>query len=148
MEIALRSFGSMFSVGDSNDYYDLLFELSKNDCFVDRLFRRYVKREETNFTRDSLLKLSNGKLKKKLLEAFDYRVKTDEYLGKYSPIHITLTACPYRYLQIPLEDYDNLEGDPLWMRPEYMLEKYYPKEKQEKDKQTLEQMKKDHPDWF
>jgi hypothetical protein len=36
-----------------------------------------------------------------------------------------LFDAPYRYLQIPLEDYDNLEGDPLWMRPEYMLEKYF-----------------------
>jgi hypothetical protein len=28
------------------------------------------------------------------------------------------------------------------MRPEYMLERYYPKEKQEKDKEMLDQMKK------
>jgi hypothetical protein len=68
--------------------------------------------------------------------------------GHYIALKIILAASPYRYLRIPLEDYDNLEGDPLWMRPEYMLEKYYPKEKQEKDKKILAQMKKEHPDWF
>lgn len=26
--------------------------------------------------------------------------------------------------EIPLEDYDNLEGNPFWMRPEYVVEKY------------------------
>ena len=33
---------------------------------------------------------------------------------------------PYPLIEeeIPLEDYDNLEGDPFWMRPEYMLERY------------------------
>jgi hypothetical protein len=157
MEIALGSL-DIFSLGKAFDYSNLFSEIKSNE-FIDRLYRRYVKMEDVHDTRHILSKvLSQSKKQKEkplltqLIKAFDDQVECSRLCfkrsGKYIPIRIFLTASPYRYLQIPLEDYDNLEGDPLWMRPEYMLEKYYPKEKQEKDKKILEQMKKDHPDRF
>jgi hypothetical protein len=74
--------------------------------------------------------LPNCSLRKKLIEAFDYRAKTAEFCledyGKYPNIRIICTDTVYWMVEknIPLSDFDNLEGDPLWMRPEYMLEKY------------------------
>jgi hypothetical protein len=157
MEIALGSL-DIFSLGKSGDYNRLFLKIVDNKL-IDRLYRRYVKREDVSNTRNMLneilFQLESRKERKcliQIIKAFDDQAACAEYslqdYGKYHPIRIFLTASPYRYLQIPLEDYDNLEGDPLWMRPEYMLEKYYPKEKQEKDKKILAQMKQDHPDWF
>jgi hypothetical protein len=157
MEVGLGSL-DIFSLGDALSCNRLLVRMLDFEL-IDRLYRRYVRKDDVLYTgnilSETLLRYKNGKEKKllaRLVDAYTDQAECSELAfkrcGEYFPIRLFLTASPYRYLQIPLEDYDKLEGDPLWMRPEYMLEKYYPKEKQEKDRQTLEKMKKDHPDWF
>ena len=129
MEIGLCS-DSTYIIGESLDYYKLLLKQSQKNRLIDRLFRRYVKEEDVLATIESLKKLPKNELTDKLIEAFIYRTKTAEYCfkesGKYMPIRIICTDTVYWLIEknISLEDYDNLEGDPLWMRPEYMLEKY------------------------
>ena len=64
-----------------------------------------------------------------LIEKLKRGIENSEYFikyGDYYPIRLCIHDVFYSMVEeeIPLEDYDNLEGDPLWMRPEYMLEKY------------------------
>lgn len=134
MEIGLCS-DSTYVIGYSEEYNELLKKFL-NNYYIERLYRRYVKKEDVISTRIKIVDYYKELTKRekpffdKLLEAFDYRIKTAEYCledyGKYCPLRIVSTNTVYLMLEkkIPLEDYDNLEGDPLWMRPEYMLEKY------------------------
>ena len=149
MEIALKSL-DIITLGEAHEYNCLFLKIKKNEL-VDRLYRRYVRKEEIANTRNILEKLYSQlnikhekKLFSQLLEAVEDQIECSklcfERSGEYIPIRIILASSPYRYLEIPLEDYDNLEGDPLWMRPEYVLEKYYPEEKQKRDKEILLQI--------
>ena len=134
IEIGLCS-DSTYVIGYSEEY-NVLLKRFLNNYYMERLYRRYVKKEDIISTRAKIVDSYKELTKKeqpffdKLLEAFDYRTKTAEYCledyGKYCPLRIVCTDTVYLMLEknIPLEDYDNLEGDPFWMRPEYVLEKY------------------------
>lgn len=129
MKIALYS-DSTFIIGESEDYFLLLSKYRENNMIIDRLFRRYVRREDVLITKQELLKLPDNRYTKNLINAFDYRSKSAEYFledwGEYLPIRLILADEPYCTLSrnIPLEDYDNNDGEPFWMRPEYILEHY------------------------
>jgi hypothetical protein len=158
MQVALEGDLTVTECGEVKECNLLFIKMIDNEL-IERLYKRYIKQEDLRATLEALeksLKLMSIKSEKlllnKIIKFIEKQVwfsdKALEENEKYIPTRIILFHSPYRYLQIPLEDYDNLEGDPLWTRPTYMLEKYYPKEKQEKDKKILEQMKEDHPDWF
>ena len=111
--------------------------------YIDRLYGKYVLREDLlatldlvfMFTRniilnydvrkhESLVRVGLG-----IVKAFHSALYGIWFEKFYEiPVHLMIIDRPYWALKaaedIPLEDYDNLEGDPLWMRPEYMLEKY------------------------
>ena len=132
MEIAVRSFGCFNIIDESVDVFEL-FQLINNDPLIDRLYRRYVRREDNFATLDLLMaraKGLNNSLLEQLVEKLHDGIKGAELsyksFGEYLPIRLAICDLPYCLIEedIPLEDYDNLEGDPLWMRPEYMLEKY------------------------
>ena len=57
------------------------------------------------------------------MENSDFFFKKD---GEYEPLRLVVLDEPYCMLSdnIPLEDYDNNDGEPFWMRPEYIIEKY------------------------
>jgi hypothetical protein len=105
-------------------------KFSEKDKFLlfDRLYKRYVKNEDI----ESLLRVVQDilvmrKLSQNAHHFAECVLSIAEEKANYNPIHINLIE-PIELLFIdtciPLEDRDNLEGDPLWMRPEYMLEKY------------------------
>ena len=129
MKIAVKSV-STFVIGERDDYFLLMSRYSKDNKYIDRLFRKYVRKADTIATKEALLALPDNQFVKKLIEAFDYisGVAEDvfEDYGEYVPIRIVLFDEPYSMLSrnIPLEDYDNNDGEPFWMRPEYIIEKY------------------------
>ena len=132
MEIALRSFGRIDIVGSCQELFKL-FVLINDTPLIDRLYRRYVKREDGLITLNQLKEKHNifgGGLLGELIIKFAGSIEKSENslikFGEYVPVHLVICDMPYPLIEedIPLEDYDNLEGDPLWMRPEYMLEKY------------------------
>lgn len=132
MEIALCSFNTL-NVLSSSEKLSILFN-TINDCqLIDRLYRRYVKHEDNEKTLALLIsksKIVKNNLLNELVKKFERGIENSEYFfkkyGEYFPIRLVICDMPYSLIEedIPLEDYDNLEGDPLWMRPEYMLEKY------------------------
>ena len=133
MEVAFRSLSSIYVISEQTDLSELFSFINDNEL-IDRLYRRYVRREEAEDTL-SLLKAKslddkNMRLHKILVEKFEKEIEHAEYFfkrfGEYIPIRIIISDMPYPLIEeeIPLEDYDNLEGDPFWMRPEYMLERY------------------------
>jgi hypothetical protein len=93
-----------------------------------RLYKSYVSESDFVATTDLVLHLKKTcKQYERFFEAFDKAVEETQYYIKkqiYYPILVQIVGIPYSFMEIPLSDYDNLEGDPLWMRPEYMLEKY------------------------
>ena len=132
MEIAFHSLSSINIIGEQKKLFDL-FQLINDSDLIDRLFRRYVKRESNKETLNILkTKLSsyNSELLKLLVSKFENEIEHSEYFlqrfNTHIPIRLIISDMPYPLIEeeVPLEDYDNLEGDPLWMRPEYMLEKY------------------------
>jgi hypothetical protein len=150
MQVALDGDLSITECGEVEECNSLFLKIIDNEL-IERLYKRYVKQEDLRGTLEALNGNSERittKLEKLLLNKIIKFIEDQIWFSdralekgeKYIPTRIILFHSPYRYLQIPLEDYDNLEGDPLWMRPEYMLEKYYPKEKQEKDKKLREEM--------
>lgn len=131
MEIAVCSFNTLNVISSSEKLFILFNTI--NDCqLIDRLYRRYVKREDNEKTLAMLIsksKIVKNNLLNELVEKLAAGIKNSEYFtkyGEYFPIRLVICDMPYPLIEedIPLEDYDNLEGDPLWMRPEYMLEKY------------------------
>ena len=131
MDIAVRSFNTINWLGSPNELFEL-FKLINDGLLIDRLYRRYVRRTETEQTLKLLDDKANSiesNLLNELREKVVIGVQNSEYFkkyGEYVPVRLVIGDMPYLLIEeeIPLEDYDNLEGDPLWMRPEYMLEKY------------------------
>lgn len=133
MEVALYSSGNINIIAESSVVFDL-FQLINDNTLIDRLYKRYVRPEDNNKTLnilESKAKIIHNNLLEKLIEKFakgiegsnlDYEI----FGGDYYPIRLGIGDTFFSMVEeeIPLEDYDNLEGDPLWMRPEYMLEKY------------------------
>ena len=145
IEIAL-SLGCNYYIGEAIKYRRL-FRYSSRYELIDRLYRKYVRYDDIDATRDLVKQIFDSmmftkKLCDTFLEAYDscvddvknYTNGDKRLYGKHkggcSPIRIINVTDPIVVLYaaveslIPDEDYDNLEGDPLWMRPEYMIEKY------------------------
>ena len=132
MEIALHSFCSYNVIEHYEPLFDL-FKIINDNILIDRLYKRYVKRiqnTETLKILEAKLEVTSHPLLIKLVEKFKDEIDHAEYFykefGEYIPIRLVINDIPYSVIEeeVSLEDYDNLEGDPLWMRPEYMLEKY------------------------
>jgi len=132
MEIGLRSICSYSIIAESDKMFEL-FKLINDNSLIDRLYKRYVNRRENIQTLnliESKSKQNPISLLNDLVLKFRNEISHAEYFysefGKYIPIRLVICDMPYPLIEeeIPLEDYDNLEGAPLWMRPEYMLEKY------------------------
>ena len=142
MQIAIHSC-DLFIIGENTDWYCYYKKISDNNL-LDRLFRKYVRQSDVESTKMALLqmKLSDRykKMYNRLIEAFDDQAYFAEYnfqhYGRYVPIRIILFDEPYCTLsdEIPLEDYDNNEGEPFWMRPQYIIENYSQMYKKEKEK--------------
>lgn len=66
----------------------------------------------------------------KIIKACNHLEELNEICLKrnesYDPFRFIILDEPYCTLSdnIPLEDYDNNEGEPFWMRPEYIVEHY------------------------
>jgi len=132
MKVAIKSC-DLIVVGDSEECKNLLLGMTSNPL-LDRLYRRYIRRNDV----DNTLKLLgeyqvNQKyktLKNNLLNAIKDQATCAENnledYGEYVPVRIVLFDLPYSVIDddIPLEDYDNNDGEPFWMRPEYIVEKY------------------------
>jgi hypothetical protein len=110
---------------------------------INRLYQKYVMEEDLldtldltfMFTRTVILNKNMkhldilAKIGLGIVKAFHsalYVIKSEHHYN--FPVSLIIIDAPYRFFRIgddvPLEDIDNLEGDPLWMRPDYMLEKY------------------------
>lgn len=131
MNIAVRSFNTLNIVSSSEKLFTL-FDVVNDTPLIDRLYRRYVKHEDNEQTLALLIskaQMVKNSLLNEFVEKLAAGIKNSEYFSKYGeyyPIRLCIHDTFYSIVEenIPLEDYDNLEGDPLWMRPEYMLEKY------------------------
>ena len=133
MKIAISSCDLMI-LGEAEEYYKFFQNNLDNNELLDRLYRRYVKRENVNATKEYLksleIKKSTNSLAKKIRKSLEDQAECSELrfarTKRYIPVRIVLFDEPYHLLSrnIPLEDYDNNEGEPFWMRPDYLIEKY------------------------
>lgn len=132
MDVAVRSESTVRAFAEVGVVFDL-FQLINKTPLIDRLYRRYVRREDNFQTLkdlENILKNTDNKLLVDLIENFREAIEDSEYFfkkyGEYFPIRFCIHDVFFSMVEehIPLEDYDNLEGDPLWMRAEYMMEKY------------------------
>lgn len=131
-------YSSYHVIADDFVLYDLFQVLQgyDRDDLLLRLFKKVVKEENIKSTFDMLKSLRKHcndhqrKLLNKIIQAYEYQMElTNLYLNKgkkYDPIRFVILDEPYCTLSrnIPLEDYDNNDGEPFWMRPEYILEHY------------------------
>lgn len=135
MEIAFKSALGMSLLGNATTYYEIFRSCS--DSLIQRMYLRYVNRNDVKNTLRALLEEERRQktdykvqLFKRVYDSLKKRAsmseKCLEKFGKYIPVRIILFDEPYCTLSdnIPLEDYDNNEGEPFWMRPEYILEHY------------------------
>lgn len=137
MEIALKYFLSTTVIGPQERVNLLFKDMGRDNNLLDRLYRKYVKYvalvetlEVLSFSLEGVVRKHNDyrEIADRLTFAFNdaidmAKAEVSKY-NEYTPIRLVPAELPYRYFNVPLEDYDNLEGAPLWMRPEYMLEKY------------------------
>lgn len=138
LTVSLYSFGCYTELTDNFELYHAFQELLSinNEELLVRLYKKYVKRENVDKTVDLLkagvsrMKGKNKKIFDSLLFAFEDGVEGSEIslrsFGKYEPLRLVVLDEPYCMLSdnISLEDYDNNDGEPFWMRPEYIIEKY------------------------
>ena len=131
-------YSSYHVISDDSVLYDLFQVLKKydqNSLLLD-FFKKVVKEENIKSTFE-ILKLQRKrcnnlqkKLLDKIIQAYEYQVElTDLYRDKgkkYDPIRFVILDEPYCTLSrnIPLEDYGNNDGEPFWMRPQYILDHY------------------------
>ena len=131
-------YSSYHVISDDSVLYDLFQVLKKydqNSILLD-FFKRVVKEKNIKSTFD-ILKLQRRrcnnlqkKLLDKIIQAYEYQMElTGLYCDKgkkYDPIRFVILDEPYSTLSrnIPLEDYDNNDGEPFWMSPQYILEHY------------------------
>ena len=136
MEIALKDALGITVLGNREEYFELFKVMISKDPLIDRLYRRYVRREDVSHTLEALDDCLIGasksnkqkilKIKNSLVEGNEASKLCIEDYGKYIPLCIILFDMPYSILSrnISIEDYDNNEGEPFWMRPQYILEHY------------------------
>ena len=139
MLIALYSFGSYTELADSSDL-DILFKSilsrSAKQELIMRLYKKYVRRQDVFDTiselrtQSTLYKGKQKRLLASVISACEFGAKKSELclekFGEYEPLRFVVLDEPYYLIShnIPLEDYDNNDGEPFWMRPEYIIEKY------------------------
>ena len=148
MLVALHSFGSYTELTDSkvlDNVFKMLIGISQNRLIL-RLYKKYIAREDVSDTISELGKKCwdfKGKQKEilnKMISACEFGAKKSELclqkFGEYEPLRLVILDEPYCTLSdnIPLEDYDNNEGEPFWMRPQYIIENYSQMYKREKEK--------------
>lgn len=136
--------------------YKKFFDYAAEYELIDRLYRKYVRYEDTEKTQqlsnDVFEEISfDRKLRQKFTNAYNRcKEQIETYAERNGKYYVEGDKCPpiriinvtgvetdqitdqmpsfMAYLsaesEIPLEDYDNLEGNPFWMRPEYVVEKY------------------------
>ena len=140
-----------YSIGAAVRYKEL-FEFSSKYELIDRLYRRYVRYEDLYATKELVEQIFDEisfdfAARRDFIKAYDQCLddaerdsgENGEMYGKGGnycrPIRIVnltgISKDSIQYMfyltaegEIPLEDYDNLEGLPFWMRPEYVFEKY------------------------
>lgn len=137
MKIALAGLGP-YTIGDA-EQYESLFAYASQYELIDRLYRRYVRKEDIDATKELVEKIFDDisfdkEQRNEFIRAYNWCIKDmQEYLqkyGEYVPIRIVNVegdnAIFYVAIEIglPLEEYDNLKGDPFWMDPFYMEERY------------------------
>lgn len=137
VKVALYSLGYYSEFVSNDELYRLFGTLMEqnNSHLLARLYKKYVKEEDLNPTL-CLLKKLKGKtrndknLLKELISKFEYATQSSVYFknkyGHYDAVRFVLLDEPYCTLSrnIPLEDYDNNDGEPFWMRPQYILDHY------------------------
>ena len=143
-----------YPIGEAIKYKKLFKYASKYDL-IDRLYRRYVRYEDINATRELVSKVFdeisfNTALRNDFIDAYDKCINTverrikekEEHYGgrgrSYCPpsrivnvtgVNTDTSPIPdYMWYiseegELPLKEYDNLEGNPFWMRPEYLDER-------------------------
>ena len=146
IEVALYCYSITYPIGEAIKYKKL-FKYASQYELIDRLYRRYVRYDDIEATKGLVEQLFDEiHFDKALCEEFRYAYNNceedaEKYKHEYNEyipirlvnvtgIHTDMAPMPeyMAYImaeeEIPLEDYDNLEGNPFWMRPEYVVEKY------------------------
>lgn len=138
MKVTLCAYTSFHIIADNsvlNDLFNLLLKYDENNLLL-RLYKKVVKQEDLDATIGLLKQIQKNfrgnqkKILEKIINAYEYLLELLQLRMKkgknYSPIKFVLLDIPYSVLDrnIPLEDYENNEGEPFWMRPQYILEHY------------------------
>lgn len=138
--IGVTGGSSLVELGSAHYVYEffLFLDSEKNalidsigsNAILDRLFRRYIRREEINGM-SALLKRANmldlNRRFSKVFEGILYCIESAEvnfqgfkscpgYL--YEPVRLIIADQPWFLLEKkrPLIEYDELQGDPFWLR--------------------------------
>ncbi|MDS7931555.1 hypothetical protein RMB13_19115 [Acinetobacter sp. V102_4] len=126
------------NVEEMKEFFEILHDISNGldnkmdlPLVFDRLYKRYVRYEDIDKTKqimDSLRKLltqDDNTTYVKFLEyfdSFDSCLEDSIYFYKkfeeYQPLKITVVDIPWYVLEThrPLEEYDQLEGEPFWSK--------------------------------
>lgn len=133
-EIALKS-RFYYPIGYSAQYKPLFAYASKYEL-IDRLYRRYVRKGDIEATKELVEKIFDDisfdkDTRNVFIEAYnDCLHDVEDYTDRYRPIRIINiegdNVILYQAMEtdLPLEEYDNLGGDPFWMDPLYMEKRY------------------------
>lgn len=135
--VALKASTSLSVLSNNLELNDLfLLILQKHNELLRRLYKKYVEQESLCSTIEALeyskqfVPRQKEKLLNKIISAYKYGSELLELYAQdghtYQPMRLVILDEPYCTLSdnIPLEDYDNNEGEPFWMRPGYIIEKY------------------------
>ena len=136
--IALYSFGCYTELANDVTMYKLFEDLLSrgNNILISRLYKKYLDINDA-YSVIKLLKTyipnckdSNKRLLSSIISACEDGVEGSELalknFGEYEPLRLVILDEPFCTISdnIPLEDYDNNDGEPFWMRPGYILEHY------------------------
>ena len=143
MEIALYEALGYKIVCEQKQLHNLfqkIFSINKDNLLI-RLYKKYVKREDVDKTikllenikdSDNNFNRAEKKLLDTLINVFQKATYSSEYSFQheddhtYIPVRIIIFDEPYSSMSayIPIEDYENNEGEPLWMRPDYITQRF------------------------
>lgn len=137
-KVALYSDGSIHIISDINCLFELFEYILQFDVngIVRRLACNFVREAELSSTLHLLEEIHNNCDKKfynvlnKLINAYRHLIElynlSSSRNEEYDPIRFIIFDEPFCTISdnIPLEDYDNNDGEPFWMRPKYILDHY------------------------
>ncbi|MDC5521740.1 hypothetical protein NRA58_15150 [Acinetobacter baumannii] len=132
----------MYESGSSDEiqnFFDTIHDLALTNpnnldwsLVLDRLYKRYVRfddidktKEIIDFCKSVLIKAGDDEKNNPFLKYFRHfyssvssAISFYETFGEYRPIKITVIDLPWYILEEkrPLEEYDQLEGEPFWSR--------------------------------